>query len=815
MSRFTSIMVALALWMTASSAFALGLGNMEVRSYLGQPLNVRVQLISRSPRELGSVTAGLASVADFESMGLTHSISVPLRFRVFAEGAAPYVEVSSQLPVNEPVVQIVVEVRWEGGRMLREYTLFLDPPTFQSRAPAPMIIPSLPPGRSTDNEPSRTESYPSPATQDVVETIKPPAPVRVAPTASTPPAQVAVETAAEVSPPPQPSGESGPATTSTVEMADPAADPASPETVTVPAEPAMESAISEESVALESETYEALSDPAESQMEEASVKATVSPEPGAIDAVASTEEELAAVPDIPPPAQVTGDTENLLEPESPADVPGQTGPGFESDVNELTENAREEGPASANEPVTPPEAVGVTEPRPSEPVDKEAVAVADEAVIAPPGDESGEVIGPVQRGQTLWGIASRYVEGSSYSINQAMLAIQRQNPDAFGGKNINSLRSGAILRMPTFSEIGRLDKRQAMLEALRQEEHYKAMRSGLPVDDLPVLADTARMAEPVSTAADSPAQSSAAGPEDSSADSRLQLVPPSGQEALDGGSAGASGQAVGSDSSGSIEEVLARTEEELANAQQENAYLAERIAELEEQLANSGGGAQIEDSGLAEMEADLREKRLSGDDPDSSAVAVGSEEDAPWYQRSFAWVGGLLILLIAAVIWVLRRMGRGAKDPGPVDGAAETETVKQLRNEAEDILESLDVQAEAEQGADNVIELEQFTDPGGTEAETSTGDDEAIPVDEGPASGESADVEEQEPAEEKAPPARPVPNDGEAVELDSDDPEVKLDLARAYISMGDHDAARGILEEVLECGNEDQVREARDMMEEV
>ncbi len=60
------------------------------------------------------------------------------------------------------------------------------------------------------------------------------------------------------------------------------------------------------------------------------------------------------------------------------------------------------------------------------------------------------------RGETLWGIAREYSKGSGYSINQAMLALQRKNPEAFIKDNINSLKRGAILRLPAFSELGEL-----------------------------------------------------------------------------------------------------------------------------------------------------------------------------------------------------------------------------------------------------------------------------------------------------------------------------------------------------------------------
>ena len=60
--------------------------------------------------------------------------------------------------------------------------------------------------------------------------------------------------------------------------------------------------------------------------------------------------------------------------------------------------------------------------------------------------------------------------------------------------------------------------------------------------------------------------------------------------------------------------------------------------------------------------------------------------------------------------------------------------------------------------------------------------------------------------------ARPS-EEAELLDEDSADPEVRLDLARAYISMGDREAARVILDEVVEHGSEEQQAEARKMLE--
>ena len=123
--------------------FALGLGGAAVESYLDQPLDVRVELISQSSEELQSITVGLASADDFEMLGLSRStITAPLEFQLVTDTAKPYIHITSKLRVNEPVVQVLIEVVWASGRMLREYTLFLDPPTIDSPAPPVTIKPA-------------------------------------------------------------------------------------------------------------------------------------------------------------------------------------------------------------------------------------------------------------------------------------------------------------------------------------------------------------------------------------------------------------------------------------------------------------------------------------------------------------------------------------------------------------------------------------------------------------------------------------------------------------------------------------------------
>src|SRR5690606_4098657 len=75
----------------------------------------------------------------------------------------------------------------------------------------------------------------------------------------------------------------------------------------------------------------------------------------------------------------------------------------------------------------------------------------------------------VRRGDTLWAIASGNKPDEAVNINQMMLAIYERNPQAFSG-NINRLKAGAILRMPSADEIRAISRAAALAEVRRQNE---------------------------------------------------------------------------------------------------------------------------------------------------------------------------------------------------------------------------------------------------------------------------------------------------------------------------------------------------------
>jgi pilus assembly protein FimV len=581
------------------AAWSLGLGDVKVESFLNQPLRARIDLITQESDDLESVIARLASTRDYELIGASReSVPVPISFSVEDLDGDAYILATSNLPVGEPIVRLIVEVSWSSGRMLREYTLFLDPPVVPDAAPAPRVD-------------QRRAGVPA---------------------AATPPAA-------------------------------------------------------------------------------------------------------------PAPSEASAD--------APSEAPAR-----------------------------------------------------------PTAVPSGAEYGPVQSGQTLWSIASDWSRGSGLDINRVMLAIQRENPDAFLNDNINLLKRGAILRMPERSEVEAITTAAAYREVAAQEEAFTGRRVTDTVvsPETPLLAEEAasapieRAPEPAPAPADEPEASADAATEPAVAavpepvdevpdveESRdvLELVPPSPEGDLDGAygfEETEQGAAVDSDAE-ALRENLARTEEELINQQQQNAYLEERIRELESQL-ESADETGVADADMANMEARLQEQRQA----EARARAEAAEQ--PWYSRLWVWLIGLVVVAAAVAGWLFSRRGQDG-----LEGVAAStgDSLRDIKTEAEDVLRVLS-DKDSPKAAEGVAPEPQQR------------------------SGDSADEAEDlapEPAGEKSPSTRFGANvdDAELLDEESSDPEIQLDLARAYISMGDREAARVILEEVVNNGSDTQQAEARKMLE--
>jgi pilus assembly protein FimV len=119
--------VASALVLT-SAAHAAGLGKLTVLSALGQPLRAEIELTAVSGDEASGLTAKLASPEAFKSANIDFNPALlSLRFNVEQRGGRQFIRVSSTQPLNEPFVDMLLELSWNNGRLVREYTFLLDP----------------------------------------------------------------------------------------------------------------------------------------------------------------------------------------------------------------------------------------------------------------------------------------------------------------------------------------------------------------------------------------------------------------------------------------------------------------------------------------------------------------------------------------------------------------------------------------------------------------------------------------------------------------------------------------------------------------
>jgi pilus assembly protein FimV len=134
----TGIRIALAALLCAPLlAYSAGLGRFTVNSALGQPLNAEVEIVSLQSGEEDSLTARLATPDAFKQAGIELSPAlIGLQFSIDKRGNRPVIRLSTVQPVNEPFLDILIELNWATGRLVREYTFLLDPPEYLAPRPA-------------------------------------------------------------------------------------------------------------------------------------------------------------------------------------------------------------------------------------------------------------------------------------------------------------------------------------------------------------------------------------------------------------------------------------------------------------------------------------------------------------------------------------------------------------------------------------------------------------------------------------------------------------------------------------------------------
>ena len=168
----------------SSEVWAIGLGDINLDSALNEPLRAEIELLTATPEELSNLVVSLASAETFDRYGIDRPYYLQeIEFNVIAGGPdGPVVQVRSRSPITEPFLTFLVEATWSSGRLVREYTVLPDPPTYAP--PAVQQAPAVEaPRRATPTDSARIERQP-PAPEPQPEPVQPaytPPPSRPAP----------------------------------------------------------------------------------------------------------------------------------------------------------------------------------------------------------------------------------------------------------------------------------------------------------------------------------------------------------------------------------------------------------------------------------------------------------------------------------------------------------------------------------------------------------------------------------------------------------------------------------------------------------
>ena len=152
-----AFMVPLAMWLPLN-AWALGMGEIDVDSALNEQFRATIPLTDARDLQEAEIVVSLASSEDFERVGVERfHFLTSLNFEVDTGGRGPMVRLTSSQPISEPYLNFIVEVMWPQGRLLKEYTVLLDPPTFTAvQAPSVDLAQEERPGGSVSEQVSRT-----------------------------------------------------------------------------------------------------------------------------------------------------------------------------------------------------------------------------------------------------------------------------------------------------------------------------------------------------------------------------------------------------------------------------------------------------------------------------------------------------------------------------------------------------------------------------------------------------------------------------------------------------------------------------------
>ena len=395
-------------------------------------------------------------------------------------------------------------------------------------------------------------------------------------------------------------------------------------------------------------------------------------------------------------------------------------------------------------------------------------------------------------GDTLWDIALANRPDRSISIQQMMMAIQQANPEAFINGNINRLKAGYALEIPSIESAMSISGRAAEVEV---DAHNRAL-AGDSAQKKTVLDEPGQLGSQAERI--EPSVSDSDGAESESPGAELRLI--SDDEADDVVNAN-------DDEVIAIKAELADREQALELAAEEQAMTNERLGSLETQLGTLTSLIELKDQELAGLQQSLESLR-------NRPAPVTSIWANPLVLALFVVIV-LLVVLILVLSNRLRQQARWMND-GPGAMQAPTTMLKVDKS-------AQSTQAHTEQSVEvgnsdvgNESDVEVSSESSEPEMQAEIEDDAASGQQASDFSAEPSAVDLDLEISESL--DLDIDNGLEEIGLEEvfDESEAMghpLDLARAYIEMGDRTAARAQLAKVIDTGSPAEVREAEQLLE--
>ncbi len=575
-ARKLAILVAvIGITVTPSFVYSLGLGTIKLNSSLSEILDAEIDLIAATPNDVSDLKVKLASRDAFLRAGIDRAgLLSSLRFSVKRNNSGKYfIKITSRKPIREPFLNFLLEVNWKNGRMLREYTVLIDPPGRRIQQPQ----------QSTIQAPQTTE----------VETASEPAAV---PEPS--PFKDDVTPAVEEESQPVAIGESEKAESASVDDAyinDTELLPRrSIEDVAAPAEPEPVTEKMPEAVA-EAEPEPVIPETTpEPVILETTPEPVIEPEPVVLD---DDSKNLSGdvLAEHEKSGQVIEDTPAAEMDMAAHDAPAETfAEGELFPTIPLTEYDESKSVDYGDEPVGEAEHAGHH---------------ADETDGSQPIVSGDLDYGITRKSDNLWTIASR-MKSDDATVYQVMMALLKSNPNAFADGNVHRLKVGQVLRIDDPGLITAISKEQAAQDYMAQTEAWEAYRQQVAA---------AAEQQPLSTGQVEPEISDniAAAPS-----GELTLSAPEGEDLS---AATTPSQDSASQEVASLRDELQRITQQADAERGKNTALNERLRELEAEIESMQRSLSLRNDELAA----LQQQAAKSDEVPAPVVPEVVQEPAP------------------------------------------------------------------------------------------------------------------------------------------------------------------------------------------